>query len=53
VLFPFAPWHAWQTIALVAPVWTFPAGLAALLTIAPQIIVAIIQSRFMIARNPM
>jgi hypothetical protein len=38
---------------LVAPVSTLPAGNAELPTIAPEIVAARIQSRFMIACHPM
>src|ERR1700733_15921330 len=40
-------------MALVAPASTVPAGRAELLTIAPEIVAARIQSRFMIACYPM
>jgi hypothetical protein len=40
-------------MALVAPLSTLPAGCAELLTIAPEIVAARIQSRFMIACYPM
>jgi hypothetical protein len=51
-LLPFAPWQAWHTTALAAPVSEFPAAPLAVLANAPQIVAARIQSRFMIPVNP-
>src|SRR3979490_2153098 len=52
LLWPFAPWQAWQTMALVAPVSALPAATAELPTITPKIVAARMQSRFMIACYP-
>jgi hypothetical protein len=52
-LLPLAPWQAAQTAALLAPASTLPAGRADVLTMAPQIVAARIQIRFMILKVPL